>query len=262
MHSTRKRACVLGWAGSVPSCSSMCQNSDQRCLMKRLRSTTERGLEPAQLPDASMKEFVPGTHHRINSHTFLKLQCKMFLNFLLIILRFLTRKVQSPALEQSLEAERLMGVKIPRNTLRNNSSDIRAFCKFSFTLIEQRSSYASFKDNLKAATVNSVVESIGKRFMETLFVRRKYDGSGFDKIGLFLLRHFLVEFRVHYKGNNNQEVAPKVMLGYINGIQRSLTNWGFEVRLLQDPIFKDKMSRLVSVLENRFSEQKAQERFL
>lgn len=67
---------------------------------------------------------------------------------------------------------------------------------------------------------------------------------------------YLIEVSVNYKSLKSQtEVKPSTMKSYLLGIQRGFEQeWGHSLKILECPIFSCSMFELVSVLDNRFSD--------
>ena len=73
------------------------------------------------------------------------------------------------------------------------------------------------------------------------------------------IRHFLIEFVVNYRSSKTaSEVNLSSMKAYILGIQRAFaTIWGYNLKILEGPIFNCPNEGLLAVIDNRFSFQQA-----
>ncbi len=72
------------------------------------------------------------------------------------------------------------------------------------------------------------------------------------------MQRYLIEFAVGYRSSGtNSEVMPTTMKTYILGIQRVFNEWGFELKLTTGPVFGNPKTGLISVLNNKFSEQQS-----
>lgn len=141
-----------------------------------------------------------------------------------------------------------MGVRVPQNTLRANQTALRAFVRFT-------TSVPGFLEDAFQSEPHLRSDSMNKDGNGAL----KYGYNDWNESQLKRIRYHLIEFVVHYKnGKTMEDVKPSIMRGYhrhTKGLSRRL---GYDLNLLQGPVFNCKNEGLMAVIDNKFSLQQAQ----
>ena len=161
----------------------------------------------------------------------------------------------------SENAQNYLGTHTPSNTVKASKSGFRLFAEFVVSVIFDKKNAIQYSSLVRAAS--AVSENVpGTSEYERKVIRVLLNGrpfsEGLDKESKYRLNHFLIEFATSYVSKRSGvSVSPSSMLSYIRSIQRRLSELAFPVNLFSEKIFADKSTGIVSVLNNRFSEQQA-----
>lgn len=85
--------------------------------------------------------------------------------------------------------------------------------------------------------------------------------SNWTESQLKRVRHHLIQFVLNYKSPKLESaVKPRTMMSYLRGLERGFwMEWDYKVKILEGPIFNCPQEGLVVAVNNRFSEQEAEQ---
>lgn len=159
--------------------------------------------------------------------------------------------------------KQLQGRDVPQRTTSNTRTAMRAL---SVLLIHGKGCH----DNISPSDTLEPSSGIFAHLRKLLFPHDDETGyrptgyTSWVEIELLDLRHYLLEFVVHYRQKNGKQLSPETMLNYIHGIQRCFnTLWKYEIQLQSGPIFGGKNNNgLATVMDNLFREQQRKGSFV
>jgi len=171
--------------------------------------------------------------------------------------------LRSTALQPSPVAAEYLGTRIPPNTARQSATSVRLFCTFIFQgVCKHEAAYPIVHKDIVTAVIDPDTAGFEQKMCEKLFLTVPEGQKHPEPAGLYLVRYFLIEFVVLYRGNGEAAVKPGTMKGYVIGLLMAIRSWGYAINLMTDSIFSDTKHGLLPVLNNWVSKQQAEGVFL
>lgn len=172
----------------------------------------------------------------------------------------------SSAVEQYMKCR-----KVP-NTEKANVSAFRCFCSYVLSTCkptEEMKRQADFLEFSRKIDMSDNPTVRSSQISEETLVRNLIfpgeNGSplpsghkNWTDLQMKTLQYYLMEFVVGYRSKTGDEVTPSTMKTYILGLQRYFDQvWGYKLTLTKGPVFNDEKQGLMTVINNRFSEQQS-----
>lgn len=138
----------------------------------------------------------------------------------------------------------LLGLTFPENTVRNNHCSFRAFSRYIYSEILHFP--LTTDDSTIFGGARHVVFSDDQQ-------SHKYRGyKNFCEDELRSILHFLIAFFAIYRAVDGSYISLVTPKNYLLGLQRAFRmGWGYNLQLLERPIFACPNYRFLSVIENR-----------
>ena len=167
----------------------------------------------------------------------------------------------STKLNPSKLVQAYLGTRIPKKTKSVSRRAFKIFGKFESNKQKTSPNNVKYRALLAASERGNIIypgeSELEQAAMHVIMMWRD-PAHVFDDSGLKRMRHFQIEFSVKYVSQkDNKPVEPSSMLFFLGTVRRRLNELGYEIKFFSRPIFKDTKHDLVTILNNRFSEQKS-----